>query len=405
MDIPTGPGVPEPGALRSRLRAMESWILELRRDLHCHPELRFQEFRTSDRIAAGLEGLDLEIRRGIAGTGLVAILRGGPGPVIGIRADMDALPVAEATGLPFASRVPGLMHACGHDAHAAVVAGLARTLASWTELRARLPGSLVFVFQPAEEGALGAREMVEQGVLDDPPISAMLGFHVFPNLETGRMSVYREFSHASADAFRIRLVGRGGHAGYPHLAVDPVGATAELLLALRTLVSRETDPLTSSVVSVGRVRAGETGNVLPESSEIEGTIRCLGEGIRDRMLARIEAMVEGIASAHRLSGEVHWSGACPANRSHPGIAERVAEAAQAVLGKDRVLRLRPAMGAEDFAFFAERVPAAMFRLGCTAPGDSWEPLHSPRFRLDEACLPLAAEILGEAALSLLASGI
>lgn len=392
--------------LAAGVRATMPFMVGLRRELHALPELRYQETRTAARLAEGLAGLGLRLRTGLAGTGLVAVLEP-PGcrpdaPTVALRADMDALPIDEPEGLPFRSRTPGVMHACGHDAHSAVVAGLARVLAPLAD---RLPGRVVLVFQPAEEGGLGAQAMIEAGALADPRVDAILGFHVFPALPTGEVSIYRGPSHASADTFTLRFVGKGGHAGYPHLCRDPLGPACEWVVALRALVAREVDPLDAAVITIGAVLGGDAPNVTPESAEVRGTLRCLDETVRARLKARLVASAEGLAAAHRIGVEVRFDPGCPANLNHPGLAGLLGAEAAAVLGAPAVKALPPAMGAEDFACYTRVIPGAMFRLGCSPPGaPRGASLHSPRFFLDEACMEHAALVLARTAWTLLARG-
>jgi amidohydrolase len=316
---------------------------------------------------------------------------------------MDALPIDEPEGLPFRSGRPGIMHACGHDAHSAVVAGLARILAPLAD---RLPGTIKLLFQPAEEGGMGAQAMIEAGALDHPRVDAILGFHVFPGLPTGEVSVYRGPSHASADTFAFTFRGKGGHAGYPHLCRDPLGPACEWVVALKALIARETDPLDAAVATVGAVRGGDAPNVTPETAEVRGTLRCLDEDLRARLKRRLVETAEGLAAAHRVEVEARFEPGCPANRNDPRVADLVGEQARAVLGAGAVKSLPPAMGAEDFACFTRVVPGAMFRLGCAAPGAGpAASLHSPRFALDEACMEHAAVVLARAAWCLVEAGL
>lgn len=390
--------------------AHRDWLQSLRRDLHRHPELRFEEFRTSGRIREEMEALGLELRTGLGGTGLTATLEGAspatPGlGTVALRADLDALPMQEETGLAFASENDGVMHACGHDAHSATVATMARIVARSERLREALPGRLVFLFQPAEEGGMGAQEMILAGALEDPAIEAMLGFHVHPVLPTGEISVYRSYSHASADCFVLRFRGKGGHAGYPHLSRDPLTPAAEMLLGLRTLVAREVDPLIPSVISVGMVRAGHANNVTPETVTLEGTLRCFDEEVRAYLKERMAAMAAGFAEAHRCEARIEWDQGCPATRNDPRIAEVFHQSAGQILEAGKVHEHPPGMGAEDFGVFSQSVPGALFRLGCTPPdAEQWWPLHNPRFHLDEDSLEIAARILLRTAFQLSIEG-
>lgn len=391
-------------------------LVELRRALHQCPELRYEEYETSERVAEHLKETGLDLRGGFArGTGLVAVLPGeasdeeAPGgeglACVALRADLDALPIQEDTGLPFASQNPGRMHACGHDCHSAVVATAARVVARSPLLRKSFQGNLVFLFQPAEEGGLGAQAMMDTGALEDPDVEAILGFHVYPALRTGELSVYKKYSHASADCFDIFFHGKGGHAGYPHMSRDPVGAGAEFLLFTRNLVSREVDPLVPAAVSVGKVWAGETHNVIPEKVEIAGTLRTTDEDTRRHLKARLQEAAESLAQAHGLRAEVHFDSGCPSTRNDPRISQLFREEAQAFLRPATVHVPPPGMGSEDFGFYTQALPGALFRLGCTAPtAMSWYPLHNPRFVVDEESLRLATKILLRTAFRLLRQG-
>jgi amidohydrolase len=396
--------------ITAQLKVNRSWLRTLRRDLHRHPELRFEEFRTSSRITEELEGMGLEVRGGLAGTGLTATLAGDLPPqgkvhTLALRADLDALPMQEETELSFISEHDGVMHACGHDAHSATIATIARMVTGSPLLRSRLPGNLVFLFQPAEEGGLGAKEMILAGALKNPRVDAMLGFHVHPVLPTGEMAVYCGYSHASADCFDICIQGKGGHAGYPHFSRDPLTPAAELLLAIRTLVSREVDPLSPAVLSVGILRAGHANNVTPETVRIEGTLRCVDEEVRTYLKRRLQELAVGLAASHRATATVNWDQGCPATQNAPGISKVFQEQAQTMAGIETIHWPPPGMGAEDFGMFSQTVPGALFRLGCTSPtATEWWPLHNPRFTLDEDCLDLAAELLLRTAFELLQGG-
>lgn len=409
--------MPLPSDIEQRIadgvREHGGWLRDLRRDLHRHPELRFEEVRTAGRLGEELRGMGLEVREGLArGTGLTASLAGeapaaeGGLDCVALRADLDALPIQEETGLPFASTRPGVMHACGHDAHAAVVATAARVMAGDKELRKALPGRLLFLFQPAEEGGFGAREMIASGALESPKVEAILGMHVHPVLPTGELSVYRGASHASADAFVVRFSGKGGHAGYPHLSRDPVTPLAETLLGMRSLVTREVDPLSPAVLSVGMIRGGHADNVTPESTELHGTLRCVDEEVRAQLKRRLAEMAQGFASAHRAEAIVEWDEGCPATINDPRLGALLKVEASGVVPPQGVHELPPGMGAEDFGVYTQAIPGALFRLGCTPPGaPEWFPLHNPRFHLDEACLELGAQILLRSAFRLLGEGL
>ena len=374
-------------------------VVRWRRRIHEQPELGFSEHETSALVASELSAAGIEVRR-IAGTGVVGTLTGGsPGRTIALRADMDALPVTEQTGVDFASRVPGVMHACGHDAHTAMLLGAAVSLARERE---RLAGNVKFLFQPAEEGPGGAKPMIEAGALTAPDVDKVLMLHVWPTLRTGEIGLRRGPMTASCDDFTIRVDGRGGHGGYPHHAVDTIPIAAEIVGALQRIVSREIDPLSPVVVSIGRIEGGYRRNVVADQTTMHGTIRCLDEGIRASIPARIERIVGGICAAHRATHAVEFEFGYPSVQNDGSLTDAVFTIAQGVDGITAVRELPvPTMGAEDFSYFAAAVPGCMIRLGCAAIGDP-DPasLHSPHFRLDERVLPIGVALLRALALAL-----
>jgi amidohydrolase len=316
-----------------------------------------------------------------------------------MRADMDALPVTERSGIDFASETPGVMHACGHDAHTAMLLGAAASLARERE---QLHGTIRFLFQPAEEGPGGAKPMIDAGALEKPRADAVVMLHVFPTLQAGTIGIRPGAMTASCDDFDIVVRGRGGHAGYPHHAIDTIPPAAEIVGALQQLVSRETDPLQSLVISIGRIDGGVRRNVVADKTTISGTIRCLDGGTRAAVPAAMERIVNGICSAHRAVAELHFEYGYPSVRNEPLLTDRVRAIAATVPEVRAVQELpHPTMGAEDFAYFADVVPGCMIRLGCARPGDDRAPsLHSPEFVLDESALATGVALLRALALAL-----
>src|SRR5688500_2990489 len=323
--------------LKAAADAIADEVVETRRDLHRHPELGYEERRTSALVAERLRALGLdEVRTGVGQTGVVGILRGSAAgantKTVLLRADMDALPIQEATGLPFESTIPGLMHACGHDAHTAILLGAARLLA---ERRAQLRGSVVFMFQPAEEnGGAGALRMIEDGVLDDPKVDAAFALHGAGRRPVGQAAISPGPSHGSSDRFIITVRGKGGHASAPHSTIDPVVVAAHIVTALQTVISREVPPSEQAVLTVGSITAGTIFNVIPETATLRGTFRAHSEHVRTLLRTRIEEVAKGVASALRATAELEEFGiGYPPVVSDAAMAELAAAAAREVLGE------------------------------------------------------------------------
>jgi amidohydrolase len=365
-------------------------VRALRRAIHRRPELGFEEHETAALVERELDALGIPHRR-LAGTGVVGVLRGAqPGRVAGLRADMDALPITERSDLPYASEIEGRMHACGHDAHTAMLLGAARRLA---ERRDRLAGSVVLIFQPAEEGPGGAEPMIAQGVLDDPRVDAIAMLHVDARLATGSVGVTPGAVNASADEFHLTIRGKGGHGAYPHTAIDAVPAAAAAILALQNIAARETDPLANVVVTVGTIQGGYRNNVIADAVEMSGTLRAFDPQIRNGLEARVRRIVDGVAAAYGASAELRVLRGYPPVVNDPSLAEGFAEYLRA-LGGMTVERPQPTMGGEDFAYFALRVPAVQVRLGVRSErAGAVHPGHSPEFRIDEDALPIGVDVL------------
>jgi amidohydrolase len=358
-------------------------VVRWRREIHRHPELGFEEVRTGELVASELRKAGIETTR-VAKTGVLGIVRGAqPGKTVALRADMDALPIVESSEEPFSSEIHGRMHACGHDAHTAMLLGAAVSIARERE---RLAGTIKFFFQPAEEGPGGAQPMIDAGVMHGVDAVAMI--HVWPTLPAGAIGIRRGPTTASCDDFDIEIRGRGGHGGYPHLAVDTIPIAAEIVGALQRIASREVDPLDSVVVAIGQIQGGYRRNVIADVTSISGTIRCLNESVRATIPERIERVVRGICEAHRATYELKFLFGYPSVFNDVALADRVADIARSTDGIPAVVTLdRPTMGAEDFSYFAQLAPGCMIRLGVGHPGDNTPAmLHSPNFRLDEAAL-------------------
>jgi amidohydrolase len=358
--------------------------IALRREIHRHPELGFEEHRTSALVERELDELGIEHRR-VAGTGVVGIIRGAlPGKTAGLRADMDALPIDEDSGEACASEVPGKMHACGHDAHTAMLLGAARELSART---ATLHGNVVLFFQPAEEGPGGAEPMIAAGVLDDPHVDAVTMLHVDPRLPTGSVGITPGPVNAAADELHLTIRGSGGHGGYPHKAIDAIPATAAVVLALQTIASRETDPLAAIVITIGTIQGGYRNNVIADKVSMTGTIRTYDPAIRNGVEAKIRRVVDGVAAGYGCTADITIVYGYPPVVNDAALATAFAAYLTEQNGTP-IERLPPTMGAEDFAYFAQRVPSVVGRLGIYNEAlGSIHSGHSPQFRLDEGAIP------------------
>ena len=360
-------------------------LMALRQDLHAHPEIAFEERRTSDLVADRLREIGIDVHRGLAKTGVVGTLKEGDGPAIGLRADMDALELDERTGLPYASRNAGRMHACGHDGHTTMLLGAARYLAE----RGGFSGTAHFIFQPAEENLAGGKRMVDEGLFERFPMTAVFGLHNLPGLDAGLMGVRAGPVMACADFFELRLTGVGGHAAYPHTTKDPIVAAAQIIGAWQTLVSRGTDPLQSGVVSVTRIRGGHTTNVIPAEVNLAGTVRAFREDVRSGLETGLRRMAELIAAAHGVSAELSYERRYRATvNSEPEVRSALAAMEQTV-GMERVCRdLALSMGAEDFGWLLERCPGAYGMIGNGTEGAQGTSLHNPEYDFNDAIIPI-----------------
>lgn len=376
---------------------IESELVDFRRDLHRNPELSMQESETAAKVADRLRAIGFEIKTGVGGHGIVAELSGGkPGKTIALRADMDALPIEEESGVPFASERPGVMHACGHDAHTTMLLGAARML---MERRADINGNVRFLFQSAEEINRGARLMIEQGALDG--VDEIYGLHNLPTLAVGKVATRYGSLMGSVDRFEISLTGKGGHGAIPDQSIDPVVAASAIVMGLQTAVSRELSPFDPAVVTVGSVQAGDTYNVIPHRASMVGTIRTFSPRVQATMQERIARIAGRIAEAYRCTAEVDYVEMTPVLVSADDCVAHVERTVEAVIGADNRIEAAPTLAGEDFSLYLQNVPGCFFWLG-SGPLEGAERaygLHHPKFRIEEDCLPLGASILAAVALN------
>ena len=380
-------------------------IIKIRRFIHMNPELSNREVETARLIASKLEPLGFEVRTGVAKTGVVAVLRGGQaGPAVAVRADMDALPVQEATGLPYQSLNPGIMHACGHDVHSSVVLGTALVLHA---LKDGIKGSVTFLFQPAEEGAPegeegGADLMVREGALDNPPAAAVFGFHVWPET-LGQVFFAPGNVTAASDSFTITVMGKSAHGARPHEGIDAIVIAAEVITALQTIVSRASNPTDPAVLSIGTIHGGARSNIIADRVVLEGTIRTLSEANRKKVPQLMESVVKNITEIYGAGYAYEHKPGNPSVFNNPELASAMTPTLVRLLGKDKVIEWKPQMIAEDFAFLARKAPGFYFFLGVKGPGQAAAPLHSPSFSPDERAIPLGVRILSHLVLDALES--
>lgn len=373
-----------------------------RRDFHRHPELGYQEIRTSEIVARELQSIDLKVKTGLAETGVVGLLDSGrPGPILMFRFDMDALPIQEETGVEYASLNPGVMHACGHDGHIAVGLTVARLL---QRHRQELKGQVKFVFQPAEEGLGGAERMMEAGILTDPAPDFALGMHLWNEQPYGWVGITPGPIMAAGEFFRIEVIGRSGHGALPHQAIDPVLAAAHIVTALQSIPSRNVSPLEAAVVSVTTIHGGEATNVIPTRVQIQGTIRTFDAKVRKLVLQRFADLARGVGNAFGCQIEYEILYPTPAVFNNPDVTDRVFRVVNEHLPDLEISRNHRLMVSEDMAYFLERVPGAFILVGSANPEKNLDaPHHHPRFDFDERALSIGAAILAETAVQILNS--
>jgi amidohydrolase len=375
----------------SEVLARREGLIALRRDFHRHPELAFQERRTAEIVARRMQAAGLEVHRGVGGTGVVAVLRGeGRGQTAAWRADMDALALAEESDLPFASAVPGLMHACGHDGHTAIAITLAEILAS---RRSQLQGTAVFIFQPAEENGQGAKAMLRDGVLDKPKIDAVYGLHLVTRLPAGQVVVRSGPVMAAADIFTIKISGKGGHGAMPHHAVDPITVAANIVLGLQHLIAREVSVQDPAVLTVGKIIAGASHNTIPSDAELVGTLRTLQPSVRGQVKERLGSFAAHVAQAYRAKADLSFNDeGVPAVINDEARAALVRRCTASVLGHPALREADVAMASDDMSRFLERWPGCYFWTGIGNGEGFSPPHHSPRFAMNEDGLESALRV-------------
>ena len=397
---PLTPATPVEKRIRSLTDGLAAELIALREDIHAHPELGLELTRTSALVADRFRKLGLEVRTGFATSGVLGILKGGkPGPIVAMRGDMDALPITEETGLPFESKVravvdgreTGVMHACGHDIHTTMLIGVATVL---SKLKAELPGTVLFIAQPGEECCAGAEKMIQDGVFNDLKPRAFFAYHVDDTLKAGKVGYTAGFSSANVDGFRLVVKSEGCHGASPNLCVDPIVVGAQVVIALQVMVSREIDVNHNAVITVGSFHAGSAPNIIPQSAELNATVRTYGEDQRQLLKDKITRLVSNICGAAGARFDLTYEIGTPAKYDDPGLLKEILPVAERVLGgKSALVEELPEMGGEDFAYFGKVAPAVMLLLGVVPADRDKTAVHSPTFVADEAAIPIGVDLM------------
>lgn len=390
-----------PNSIRLLVEKNTQRTIDIRRHLCQWPEVSGQEEKTSAMVVSVLKQLGIPAREKVGGFGVVGLIEGGsPGPTVALRADMDALVLQDRKKVPYASKVPGVAHGCGHDVHTAILLGTAMVL---SHVRDEIPGQVKLVFQPAEETTSGASRMISEGVLGEPDVACIVALHCYPNLRVGEVGIKQGVTMAASDSFDIVIHGKGGHAARPHETVDAILVAANVINSLHQIVSRRIDPLKPAVITIGSVKGGTARNVIADRVEIQGTMRSLDGKVRERLMESIRMVLDGVTSTMGVGYELKFTERTPAVVNDEKVTSLVEDAIIEIEGPGAVRTLcEPSMGAEDFAFYTEHVPGCFIRLGICGEGEETRhPLHSGRFDIDERAIPVGMNILSWAVIRLL----
>lgn len=381
-----------------RAEELKPKIVKWRRHIHQHPELSFEEYETVKYVKEKLEDLNFEIDYPVAKTGLTATLKGeSDGPTVALRADMDALPIQEESDIPYKSTNEGVGHMCGHDAHTAILLGVAHLIAENPPKK----GNIKLIFQPAEEGYSGAAVMAEEGALKSPDVDVIAGLHVHPTVKTGQTSITPGYATACADEFDIKIIGKGGHAAHPHLSIDPIAIASTVVSSIQQVVSRVIDPLENIVITIGKINGGFARNVIAPEVRLEGTVRLLNPNLRPIVKEKMEEYIRGITEGMGGTYEFNYLEGIPSVKNDVSLIPNLEKVVEDILGKDKLLEVKPSMGGEDFSYYTNEIPGVFFRLGTNGGDDTSYPNHHPKFNVDEDALPYGAAILSHFAYSYL----
>lgn len=388
--------------IKSIVDKMFDQLVEIRRDFHKHPELSGKEIRTGNKICEYLDSWNIEYERGYADTGIVGIIRGrkGPGKTIGVRADMDALPITEVADYDYCSINDGVMHACGHDVHTTVLLGMGKILKDMEE---DIQGNIKLFFQPAEEAIGGAKRMIDEGCLENPKVDHAIGLHVMPNVPVGMVELKFGQMNANSGSVNIKINGKSGHAAYPDKSIDAIVIAGQVITSLQTLVSRNVSPLTSVVLTFGKISGGTKANIITDQVTLNGTLRALSTPLRTEAKERIKAIAEGVATGMGGSADVVFKDGYIALINDDDVLKKIDETAKRLLGEDKIMYKEfPSMGGEDFSYFTDTIPSAFYHLGGgNVEKGMVEPLHNKDFRVDEECLRIGVLMQVESVLELL----